>query len=652
MKLLLHLDYTDGREFSADLSDIEKNGGLSLGDARFSLKRRNTSGMEEYTVSFVPTAAVQLSCVRIDVPLEETSIGKSGEVLIFDNSYSTNLFAGIRRYTKNEDFTRSRTVICAKSENGAFNCAFTTFERFLTDFYVWKNLISIHIYLEDKPVTPGEEYVLESFTLDEGDGLAFFERFTELMRDRYVTRPRRRVPFGWSSWSCMYGDVNEGNLIPEMKKVGEILGGRGGLIQIDDGWQGSDTFLGTWDYDPERFPSGGAYPAKVANDAGMKYGLWIAPAVISEDSPNYERFDALVNRENGEKKPSFANIHPLDLSSETVLDMYRGIFRKLTDECGSEYFKVDFHNNLYTRLAEHTIVHYKGGYVIEVYRNFLRTIREAVGDGVFLNGCGASFGESAGIFDGIRSTSDITWNGVGSMDHLTWWDIFRENIWTMTLRAPFDKVFILDPDGLVVRDYLTPHAKDEVSLTLEEARCYATAVAMSGGHVLLNEETLRLSEERLKLYTHIIPSAEKSSARPADFFETPFCSESFVPLENGKAAMVALYNLGEEPVTKSLDTQRYVSGKAALIDAWTHDVIAVSDGKVGFDLPRHTSRAILVKAIPERDGEVLFSASNFWCGYGASPENEERAVVFSQSGADGMKPYPNTAGLPLYTRNN
>lgn len=639
MNPTLLLKYTDGRELTHDFSV----GSFTLGEVAFTVDEKTSGGLHEFVVSFVPSADVALGEIRVDFPL-----GQDDEVLVFDNSYCTNLFASIKKFSTEDDYTRSREIVCVKSGGWNFNCAFLTADRFFTDFYAWKNLVSVRFYLENKVVRAGEKYVLESFATDTGDALAFFEKYTSHLADRYVTRPRKPVPFGWSSWSCMYGGVTEENLIPEIRNVGALVG-KGGLIQVDDGWQGNNTFLGKWKYDTTKFPSGDAFPAKVARENGLDYGLWLAPALVSEESPEYAALEEHVNRENGEKKPSFATVHPLDIGSEAVLRLYRGIFRNLMNECGSSYFKIDFLCNLITRLSDSTNVYYDSGYSVEVYKNFLTTIRETAGDGVFLNACGASLGESAGIFDGIRTSADITWDGIEKMENITWWDVFRNNIQNIILRAPFDRVFITDPDGLVVRGYKTEYAHDNVVLSDEEARCYATAVAMSGGHILLNEETARLGEERMRLFTHILPPGKKA-ARPRDFFEYPICTESYIKLDD-TASMVALWNLSEEDTAKTLDTQKYVSGKAVLIDAWTHDVVAVTDGKITFDMPKHTVRVYLVKRIPEKDGEVLFSASNFWCGYSGTEEDKAREVIYSESGAaDGFMPYGNTAGMRLYTR--
>ena len=641
----LLLKLTDGRELTHWLSESA----FSLGGLDFSVSKNQTHGLREYRISFVPTDEVRVSEVRVDVRMADTSVGEHDSVLVYDNSYCTNMFAGIREFKNDEDTTRAREIAAVKSADGVFNCAFTTADRFFTDIYVWRHLVSIRFYLEDKPVRVGETYTLESFATDDGgDTLAFFENYAALLAERYVTRPKKNVPFGWSSWSCMYGKVTEDNLIPEIRSVGRLLDGKGGVIQVDDGWQGNESFLGEWKYDPAKFPSGGAYPAKTAEENGLTYGLWIAPGLVHDKAPRFEELDGLIYRENEEKSPTFATVYPLQIDKKEIIDDYRTIFTRMMNEYGSRYFKIDFLINLITRIADTSKLSYEGGYSVEVYKNFLRSIRETVGDETFLNACGASFGESAGIFDGIRTSSDITWEGVGKNPNIKWWEIFQKNIQNIILRSPYDRVFITDPDGLVVRDYITPYGEDECRLSYDEARCYATAVAMSGGHILLNEESLRLGEDRLKLFTHILPPLGKA-ARPADFFDFPMCTESYVDL--GGAAMVALWNLGDERTEKTLDTQRYASGRCALIDAWTHDVTAVSDGCVPFDMPPHTVRAYLVK--PLHDGEVLFSASNFWCGYSGIAEDKENEIVYSESGApEGYEPYENTAGAKLYKRVN
>ncbi len=578
----IHIKFADGREISRGF----QTGDFTLGTFGFNVAERLNGGLTEYIISLTPAVDGALAEVTVEYPLGETAVGECDSVLVYDNSYCSNMFASIREFANDEDTTRSREIVSVKSGNGVFSCAFTSCDRFFTDFYVWRHLVSVRFYLENKTLRTGETYTLESFAVDSGDALAFFEKYTAVLAERYVTRPRKAVPFGWSSWSCMYGKVTEENLIPEIKNIARIVG-EGGVIQVDDGWQGNESFRGEWKYDTEKFPSGGAYPAKVAHENGLTYGLWIAPALVHDKAPLYESLDELIYRENGEKKPTFMTVYPLDIGRKEVLDSYRRIFTRMKDEYGADYFKIDFLVNLITRIADTSKLTYDAGFAVEVYRNFTKVIRETVGDEIFLNACGAPIGESAGVFDGIRTSSDITWDGVGDNPNITWWEIFVKNIQNIILRSPYDRVFITDPDGLVVRGYKTPYGNDCVELSDSEALCYATAVRMSGGHILLNEETERLGDERMKLFTDSLPPISKA-ARPANFFDFPYCTESYVTTDGGDT-LVALWNLGEDETERTLDTKKYVGeGEASVTDGWTHEKYASADGKITFKLPKHS----------------------------------------------------------------
>ncbi len=115
--------------------------------------------------------------------------------------------------------------------------------------------------------------------------------------------------------------------------------------------------------------------------------------------------------------------------------------------------------------------------------------------------CGAPLLAGAGIFNGIRITPDITWGK--NKAHPSQWELIRMCSVSCAMRWFYhNQIFINDPDGLVVRDF---DYDDNFDVTYNEARFWATAVALSGGSSLINEQVEKLGPARRALYAEILP---------------------------------------------------------------------------------------------------------------------------------------------------
>ena len=647
MQIYLVVKYTDSKEY---VTPIETGSSYVVGKGLFSLAASQPYSVKEYTLTMQMLDDVRLSEVALKIPFAESSVGTDAETYYFDNAVCTNMFVGINKIDENTNAS-TRDIVAVKSASGRLNLAFTKFDKHFTLFRTKNDSVAAVYSLEDREIPKNSTEVFESVSVEECGTEDFFERYTKTLADRFVRRERKYVPFGWSSWSCLYGHINEEHFRKQTALLSGLVGkNSGGLIQIDDGWQGEGSFYGNWKLGKEKYPSYDMFSADFSHENGFRYGLWMAPALICDESKAYEAQEPLINVENGEKKPLFITIYGLDLGKEEVKKLYREKLRRCIDEYGAEYFKIDFLANFLSRIAiDGSQVRYRDGYTSEIFRSFVSEFRKEVGEDVFLLACGSPIGEVCGIFDAIRTSSDITWDGMDTREDIKWWDIFRHNIQNIILRSYYDNAFITDPDGLVLRAHKTEYANDEACLSYDEARSLATAVAMSGGHILLNDEIDRLPEERIRLFTHILPPYGKA-ARPSDFFEYPYQTEAYVRLDGAYA--VALYNTLDNECEKVLDLSRYSSGKCVLIDMWTHDVVcATRDSKV-FTMRPHSAEAYLIKPLPV-EGEKLFSASNFWCGYsGIEDDAKHEVVYFENEPGEGYIPYKNTAGLNLYIKNN
>lgn len=571
----------------------------------------------EYTLRLQAHEAVPLN--RIDIAFSFSEAFCREELLFFNNGFCTNDFAFITQIGAEEIV--SRDLLMYRNETGqCFNLAVTTAERFLTRFISTRKGTVLRYYMEDKPLVPGEEYRLEQFVLDEQlEGGAFFAAYASFMaRKHHIVLPGR-IDSGWSSWSCYYGDVTEDRVLLQsenMKREFSALGAD--LMQIDDGWQRESTFSADWTANEKTFGGGIQALSQKISGAGQRLGLWFAPTLMVNTGSFFKRHYDYNIFYGDEIKRAFGgnevlasegdgSVYPLDLEKPEVLAHIEESFRNAVENFNCRYFKIDFLvRSLLRATAGDDVVTYANDYCVAVYKNAVRQIRRTVGDDAYLLACGAPITEAVGVFDSIRASQDITWCK-GSFEHPGYWTLIVKNAQNIFLRSYYhNRVFINDPDALLVRDYLG-EKDDDFRPALEEARVWATVVAMSGGPVLINEELERLSDERKELIRQVLPPIGVGLV-PEEFFEYPLCSR--VNVTCGDARIAAVFNWTEEPADKAVR----LDGPVFAFDCWSKEFLGRFEGEIPLTaMAPHSVRALYLKNVSEIP-QFLCADANFYMG--------------------------------------
>lgn len=134
-------------------------------------------------------------------------------------------------------------------------------------------------------LAPGDEYTSPTVVAtwsDAGlDGLS--DRLHPWVRSwSAITRPR---PVTLNTWEAVYFDHSLARLEPLVERAAEVGVER---FVLDDGWFLGRTddrrALGDWTVDPVRWPDGLGPLAARVSDAGMEFGLWVEPEMVSLDS--------------------------------------------------------------------------------------------------------------------------------------------------------------------------------------------------------------------------------------------------------------------------------------------------------------------------------------------------------------------------------
>ena len=158
---------------------------------------------------------------------------------------------------------------------------------------------------------------------------------------------RRRRPVLINDWEAMMFDFDEPRLLEFAREASEL-----GLemVVLDDGWFGarnSDSAgLGDWRHNPEKLPHGLKGLSDAIHGMGMKFGLWIEPEMVNEDSDLYRAHPEWALTVPG-RLPTFGrNQLVLDMANPEVVDCLFAQFSRILSEEGIDYIKWDMNRNM------------------------------------------------------------------------------------------------------------------------------------------------------------------------------------------------------------------------------------------------------------------------------------------------------------------
>ncbi|MBO4262487.1 MAG: alpha-galactosidase, partial [Clostridia bacterium] len=122
---------------------------------------------------------------------------------------------------------------------------------------------------------------------------------------------------------------------------------------IDCGWHNEEDgniiypYVGQWKESNKRFPHGVRATTDFIRSLGMKAGLWIEPEIIGikcEDMLAYYDDDCFLQR-NG-KRLAVMGRHFLDFRCKKVVDYMNESIRRMVEEYGADYIKMDYNEDL------------------------------------------------------------------------------------------------------------------------------------------------------------------------------------------------------------------------------------------------------------------------------------------------------------------
>jgi hypothetical protein len=308
------------------------------------------------------------------------------------------------------------------------------------------------------------------------------------------------------------------------------------LMLLDDGYF---TLPGDWTTLRPFFPNGMKYITSEVKKNGIIPGIWIAPALVHKNSVILSQHPGWMDRlADGKPKHEQFNwgssTYSFDISNPAVLNYIDSLLKIVCSDWGYQYLKLDFNIEPGAQRYNRSITSF------DAVRNMYKTIRKAVGPGVFIANCaGSPFPPSIGIAQAGRVGSDVNPN----------WASVINGCKQSLLHIPFHRRWwVNDPDCLNMR-------KIGSQLTDDELRVHITANYMGGGYVLFSDSIDRLPEDRCFMLAQALPSYG-IAAQPVNYMKSPGIGipnilNILVEKNGEKYTVVALFNWEE----KAADTE-------------------------------------------------------------------------------------------------
>lgn len=223
---------------------------------------------------------------------------------------------------------------------------------------------------------PGGSFFTPEAVLTFADGLtALSHNYHDIIRGN-ITRGEyktARRPVLINNWEATYFGITEERVLAIAEKAKE-LGVE--LFVLDDGWftNRNDDLggLGDWKVDTEKLPGGLEGLIEKINALGLKFGLWIEPEMVSEDSDLYRAHPdwALA----APKRPPMVSRNQLvlDLSREEVYEYLLGVISGLLTKYDIDYIKWDFNRAVSDVYSNALPAHRQGEAAHRYYLNLYR----------------------------------------------------------------------------------------------------------------------------------------------------------------------------------------------------------------------------------------------------------------------------------------
>ena len=178
---------------------------------------------------------------------------------------------------------------------------------------------------------------------------ALSQRYQHFVRHNICRSPYRfkRRPVLINNWEATYFQFNTESICRIAEKAAS-LGVE--MLVLDDGWFGKrnddNSGLGDWFVNEEKLPGGLKPLIERINALGMKFGIWVEPEMISEDSDLYRAHHDWALTLPGRDPAMGRDQLVLDMGRQEVVDYLVEVLSDLLRNNHIEYVKWDMNRNM------------------------------------------------------------------------------------------------------------------------------------------------------------------------------------------------------------------------------------------------------------------------------------------------------------------
>jgi len=257
-----------------------------------------------------------------------------------------------------------------------------------------------HVFLKGNQLTGRSEAGEIEWFISYGLESQVFDAYVNELGIRFGIADKNHIPRVWCSWYSLYTAIEEKLLHQSFDLLGDLPFE---VLQVDDGWQQA---IGDWEANT-KFPSGMNALAEKIKSTGRRAGLWLAPLLAAKSSRLFrEHQDWLLRDETGRLVSAGFNwgqeLFALDTTHPNVISWLVALMKQVR-HWGFDYFKLDF---LYAGALKGK--RYNDMPREAAYRECLRYMREAMGEGAFFLTCGTPILPALGMCDAIRIGPDVS----------------------------------------------------------------------------------------------------------------------------------------------------------------------------------------------------------------------------------------------------
>lgn len=460
--------------------------------------------------------------------------------------------------------------------------AFASCRRFAGEFRFWPDRFEVVLDTEERTLAPGETWELEEFFHDAGsEREALLAALGERIGRQHPRLEFPKIPTGWCSWYYYSKGVTEADILANLDAIARDRADGMDLeyIQIDDGYQPAH---GDWlDENPRGFPSGIKALCRQIRDRGFQPAIWVAPFIAAPKSRLLrERPEWFVKGPDGlplaADRVTFqgwneAPWYMLDATIPAVQAHLEHVFRVMREEWGCTYFKLDAN---FWGAVQGSRYSDPAATRIENYRRGMAAVIRGAGRDSFILGCNAPMWASLGVVHGMRVTGDIKrdWSRFVRCAR----ELFYRN-WQ------HGRLWINDPDCIVVSKRIKSKAMPEAPVTDDEMSFHAAAILASGAMMLDGDDYTDLTPAQKAVLRKTLPPTNV----PARFASEDF-QEGRAELADGRT-LVFVFNWDDQPRAHTVK----FDGPRRLRDFWTGDDLGTRASHEFAALPPHSGRVLV-----------------------------------------------------------